>query len=259
MARDMFLIARGVILEALRRKDFYVIVILMGLFVLFSLVSRVGGVRDATTANFILNFGMTAASFFAGLLTITTAARQVPDEIDNRTIYPLLAKPVSRETYLLGKWAAACAVGAASYAFFLALGYIPAPKAEAMTGARALLFGQTIALQVLALSGLSAVALLFSLLLPRPVALSGLVVLYFFGGTILSFVRKRVQGESSASLVDFATRWVPDFSMLQVTQRFTDNAPPIPALQFAGLVGYAAAIVALSLGLAMLLFRRRPL
>jgi ABC-type transport system involved in multi-copper enzyme maturation permease subunit len=255
MARDMFLIARGVILEAIRRKDFYVIAILMGLFVLFSLVSRIGGVKDATTANFILNFGMTAASFFAGVLTITTAARQVPDEIENRTIYPLLAKPVSRETYLLGKWAAACAVGGASYGFFLLLGYLPSPKAEAMTGARALLLAQTIGLQAASLAALSALSLLLSLVLPRPVALAGLVVTYFFGGTIISFIRKR----SDSAAVDFATGWLPDFSLLQLTQRFTDNVAPLSALQFAGLLVYAAAIAAVSLGLSMLLFRRRPL
>src|SRR5690606_10548260 len=35
--------------------------------------------------------------------TVVLAARQLPREFQNRTIYPLLAKPVSRWKFLLGK------------------------------------------------------------------------------------------------------------------------------------------------------------
>src|SRR5205085_12652101 len=43
--------------------------------------------------------------WIAGLIiAVTTTARQIPSERENRTIFPLLAKPVSRNHLLLGKF-----------------------------------------------------------------------------------------------------------------------------------------------------------
>ena len=38
------------------------------------------------------------------VIAITTAARQIPVERENRTIFPLLAKPVTRTQLLVGKF-----------------------------------------------------------------------------------------------------------------------------------------------------------
>ena len=80
----------------------------------------------------------------ATLLTLFLAARQIPDEIEHRTIYPLLARPLSRDVYILGKWVACTLVGLAVFAALFVLGWLPVPKMEPYSGA---LLGQVIALQ----------------------------------------------------------------------------------------------------------------
>ena len=59
------------------------------------------------------------------VIAITTAARQIPAERENRTILPLLAKPVTRGQMVLGKFLGCwLAVGVALVVFYLFFGAI---------------------------------------------------------------------------------------------------------------------------------------
>ena len=84
------------------------------------------------------------------VICITTAARQIPAEWENRTIFPLLAKPVTRWHVVVGKFAGCWfACGIALVVFYLFFGIVsetrgrehvqstPAPAAEKVTGAAA--------------------------------------------------------------------------------------------------------------------------
>jgi ABC-type transport system involved in multi-copper enzyme maturation permease subunit len=59
------------------------------------------------------------------VIATVTAARQIPAERDSRTIFPLLAKPISRWQVLVGKflgcWAACVLSLTVFYAFFIVL------------------------------------------------------------------------------------------------------------------------------------------
>src|SRR5262245_29934822 len=76
------LLIRAVFVETIRRREFYVLLLFMGLFLLGAGVSRIGGIKDPATATFLLNLGLTMSYSFALLLTLLTAARQFPDELE---------------------------------------------------------------------------------------------------------------------------------------------------------------------------------
>jgi len=95
-------IAKVTILEAFRRKDPYVVVILVALLVFGAGLFSTFGVEGL--GKFVKDVGFTIANIMAVVLVVITAARQMPTEIQNRTLYPLIAKPVSRLQVFLGKY-----------------------------------------------------------------------------------------------------------------------------------------------------------
>lgn len=95
-------LAGVVIKELYRRKDFYV------LFVLTALITIAAGMvnffHNEKVVNIVKDICMLLIWISALLIAIITAARQIPAERESRTIFPLLAKPVTRWQVILGKF-----------------------------------------------------------------------------------------------------------------------------------------------------------
>lgn len=95
-------IAGVVIKELYRRKDFYV------LFVLTALITLIMGSVNFFNEDKIVRYLKEICLFLIWMsslvIAITTTARQIPAEKENRTIFPLLAKPVTRNQLVLGKF-----------------------------------------------------------------------------------------------------------------------------------------------------------
>ncbi len=109
-----------VIKELYRRKDFYV------LFVLTALITVVMGsvtfFHDKNIVRYLKDICLLLVWVSALVIAIGTTARQVPAEKENRTIFPLLAKPVTRGQVLLGKFLGcwlACGIALLVFYFFL--------------------------------------------------------------------------------------------------------------------------------------------
>jgi len=91
-----------VIKELYRRKDFYVLLVLTAVITIAA-----GSVRffnDPNIVRYVKDLCMLLIWISALLITIATAARQIPAERESRTIFPLLAKPVTRWQFILGKF-----------------------------------------------------------------------------------------------------------------------------------------------------------
>jgi len=101
-------IALVVWIEMLRKKDIYVLLILLSAL-LFALLSvDIFGMTGV--AGYVKDLGLLSAWIFAWILATTISARQLPDEEKRGTIYALLAKPVTRLELILGKWVGAWSV-----------------------------------------------------------------------------------------------------------------------------------------------------
>jgi ABC-type transport system involved in multi-copper enzyme maturation permease subunit len=113
-------VAGVVILEMIRRKDVYVLLFLTGLITL--LLGSVNLFGDANIARYLKEVCLTLIWISSVAIAVATAARQIPAEKDSRTIFPLLAKPVSRGQVMVGKflgcWAACGLSLVLFYSFF---------------------------------------------------------------------------------------------------------------------------------------------
>jgi ABC-type transport system involved in multi-copper enzyme maturation permease subunit len=120
-------IASVVIKELYRRKDFYV------LFVLSALITLMAGsatfFNDDKIVRYLKELCLLLIWIAALVIAVTTAARQIPAEREQRTIFPLLAKPVTRGQVIAGKFLGCwLATGIALVMFYLFLGVVSASR-----------------------------------------------------------------------------------------------------------------------------------
>lgn len=120
-----------VLKEMLRRKDFYV------LFVITALITVVMGsisiFNDSSIAGYLKELALLLIWISSLVIAVTTTARQLYSEKENRTIFPLLAKPVSRAQLLIGKFLGCwIATGVALFMFYLFIGIVAASREHSL-------------------------------------------------------------------------------------------------------------------------------
>jgi ABC-type Na+ efflux pump permease subunit len=104
-------IGRNTLTEAVRQKVLNVLLIfslvLVGSSVAVSQLATPGldsaGIFDAQI-KFVKDFGCGAIGLFGFFIALLSTAQLIPQELHNRTIYTILAKPVRRSEFLLGKF-----------------------------------------------------------------------------------------------------------------------------------------------------------
>ena len=258
MLRRVLLIARTVWLEFLRRKDFYVILILVGLFVVGILVVHIIGVENPQTARFLMSFGLLLSYALAAILTAATAARQLPDEIEKRTIQPLLAKPVSRSEVVMGKSLAVSAIACTSLIIFLLVSWLPAPK---LPDQHLSAFAQMTVLRLVSLCLLGIFTIVLSLYMPAIVAVLITLTTFFAASMIVDFLKQVVGNfwRFGGKLVERALAIIPDFSVFEHSQRYVQGASPLSGGALAAIVAYGAVFAAFFYVLTVLSFKRRSL
>ncbi len=100
--RNVLFIGVNVVKDAARRKIFY-IVFLFGLAVV-ALSPLLPTFELGARAQFLRDISLSLTSLFGVALAIILSVGQVSGEVERRTIYNVLSKPVSRLQYLLGKY-----------------------------------------------------------------------------------------------------------------------------------------------------------
>lgn len=120
---NIFAVAGVVIKELYRRKDFYVLFIVTILICL--IMASVNIFNDQKIIRYLKDICLLLIWVSSLVIAITTAARQIPAEKENRTLLPLLAKPLTRTQLVFGKffgcWFACGLALLCFYVFFSAL------------------------------------------------------------------------------------------------------------------------------------------
>ena len=98
---NIFAVAGVVIKELYRRKDFYVLFVMTALITL--MLGSVNFFNDDRIVRYLKDVCLLLIWISSLVIAITTTARQIPAERESRTIFPLLAKPVSRARIDRGK------------------------------------------------------------------------------------------------------------------------------------------------------------
>jgi len=95
-------IANTVWLEIIRKKDVYVLLILLGTLLLILVSLNIFGLGGAT--RYVKDLGLLMSWFFSWILAVNISSREIPTEESRGTVFPLLAKPITRAEFICGKW-----------------------------------------------------------------------------------------------------------------------------------------------------------
>lgn len=251
-------LAKVVVLEMVRRKDFYVLFILTMLLTLTA--GSVNLFNDDRIVRYLKEICLLLIWVSALVIAITSAARQIPAERESRTIFPLLAKPVTRAQFLVGKFLGCwLAVGLALGVFYLFFGVVSAAREQHWPG---LSYLQAAWLHWLMLGIVIAAALLGSLVFAAPSS-NGTILFVCAGGILLlgrHLNKVALQLAEPAQSLLYAFYFViPHLELFDVRDRITHNLELIPWGIVALATLYAVAYTAFFLFAAWLVFRRRPL
>lgn len=255
-ARAMSLVGQGVLIELTRRKDVYVLAILMALFALGAYAVNAVGVENPATATMLLNLGLTLVYAATHVLTLLLALRQFPSEIENRTIYPLLARPLQRSWLVTGKWAACTGSGLAVLAVLFPMGWAPVPKQALFHAAT---MGQMLGLEAVSIGLVAALGIMASLLMPRGLALVIVGVVVVAGHRITGFLENAIASDALRRMAGWLFAYLPNFSKLNLVTRYTDGIEALPWTECAALGLYGALFILCALAVAHWSFARRTI
>jgi len=102
MGKTLWAIARNTFRETVRDRALYSLIAFSVLVIAASWLA--GSVSLGQEARVIQNFGLTAMLAFLLIITIFIGTQLVVREVERKTVYLMLSKPVSRDTFYLGKF-----------------------------------------------------------------------------------------------------------------------------------------------------------
>ena len=257
--RAIWAIGKSVLLEAVRRKDVYAIVLLCCGAIGLTMTVDFFEVEGLT--KFYREMALKLMDVSTAVAVILLATRQLPREFEQRTIYPLLARPIGRLTFLLGKLAGVCAAAAFCLGLFMAI-YVAGIGALG-GGIGWGLFLQHVFLQALQMILLATACFVFSLGLSKDAALTVGFLFYFTAGALGNMA---VVLHDSAGAAGRAGLWLMTYAVPQLALFvWSDKAvhveiwEPLGLGTMAALAGYALIYSVVLMGIAHSMFRRRPL
>jgi ABC-type transport system involved in multi-copper enzyme maturation permease subunit len=258
--RTISLIAWSVLIEAVRRREVYAIVLIT--LLLIGGVMAVDFFKIEGLSKFYREIALQAMSHATALTVILLAARQLPREFETRTIYPLLAKPISRTGFLLGKVLGVLGAAAFTTALFLAV-FIGGSLYLGSTLPWMLVF-QHIVLQLQMFLIICSLCIWLSMVVNVDAAITLGTLFYFLSSVMtrsISFLYDYAEtGFEKYGLITL--HWIlPHVSLFDLSEKITHSEAwgPVGWWAIGILSAYAAGFSLLFLGAGLWCFRRRAL
>jgi ABC-type transport system involved in multi-copper enzyme maturation permease subunit len=253
-----FAIAGVVIREVYRRKDFYVLFVLTAVLTLA--LGSANFFNDRSIVRYLKEVCLLFVWIAALVISVTTAARQIPAERESRTIFPLLAKPVSRWDVILGKflgcWAEA---GFALIVFYTFFAVISGTREHTWP---LLQYFQALWLHWIFCGVVIAMVLLGSVVFAAPSSNATIMFVVILGILILGRHLNRLalsQPPPLGFLLSLIYYAIPHLEFFDVRDLIIHEAPLIPWWAFAVATVYGLVYAAAFLALGWICFRRLSL
>jgi len=246
-------IARNTFKEAVRDRVLYLLLFFSALSIVLARVLAVLTVGDRVKV--VKDVGLASISFFGALMAILIGTGLVYKEIEKRTIFTLISKPIRRSEFLLGKFLGLiltlAVMVAAMTVVYLIVVFLHTFKIEG----RMVLAVFFIFLELILLT---AVAVLFSCF-STPI-LSSLFALSFylighFSWSLETLIKKAPPG-AGRTLLRAVYAILPDLENFNIKTEVVQNLP-LPGGLWLGAAAYSAVYTAFVLLLAVWIFRRR--
>lgn len=241
------------LLETLRRKDLYVVMILTAILCFGAWTFNFFGINGLEL--FIKDVAFTAVGIMSTIVAVMIAGRQMPEEIQRKTIYPLLARPITRWQLLFGKWLSAFLTSSLVFAILATVALITFA-----------LFGLSIPpiqfqyfiLKIVGIGWLTAMTIGLSIYL-TPSANITICLILAFGSGMLSRLVLLLHADSAISsfLTNIVYGIFPHYDYFDLGAKVTYGWPMIPWWVIGTLTVYATLSGLLWLGFGWLKFRKQ--
>lgn len=257
--RPVGLIARTVLIEAVRRKEIYAIVLVSCGLIAFTMSLDFFQLEGLD--KFYREMALKTMSIATALTCIVLAARQLPREFETRTIYPLLARPISRWTFLVGKLVGVLGASLFCLALFMVIFLLGTWR---LGGSIAWgLFTQYVYLQGVMMLVLASLSFLLSMMLNLDAAICIGILFFGISATYTNMLTYLYDFTGRAGqMVLWALNYaLPQVSLFDLSAKaiHAEAWPPLGWGVLAALTAYGLFFAGLYMGTAMLLFRRRAL
>jgi ABC-type transport system involved in multi-copper enzyme maturation permease subunit len=205
------------------------------------------------------DFGLTLITYFGIGMAILLASSSVPRDLENRSLYPILARPVRRSQYILAHFLSLGALLAASLLF---LGFCMSLAISAMTRTVDLTPFIAVFASYLQCCVVAAVCLTVSTVASP--ALAGTVGAFVFlvgslpGAFVRFFLVEDRENQVAATMATVFKSLLPNLSVLSIKDPVVHSLQLNPAY-LGGVFVYALLWIALLLSVASVLFGRRDL
>lgn len=251
----VFALSWNTVRELVRSKLLYNVVVFAALLLGSSLF--VAQLTVGEWRRIILDQGLSAAEIGGGLIAIIVGVNLIAGEVERRTIFPTLAKPVTRATFVLGRYLGLVLVLAANALLMLGLLAVLVHIAGESIDTITL---QAMFLIFIELMLLAAIAVLFGSF-STPMLAAGFSLAMFLIGHLVSDLRafgSRSKSGAAQAAAHFFYRLLPDLELLNLktsaADRLTASAGYVASSAAYG-IAYAAALLLLS----GIIFARRDL
>lgn len=255
-ARKLKAIALNTFRESVRDRVLYNLILFVLLLVGASVF--ISDLSINVESKFVATLGLSSMLVFGALIAIFIGVGLVYKEIDKRTIYNLLSKPVHRHEFIIGKYLGLCLtllvnslvmLAATEMAIFFVNGKLTALNATVLAAAY---------LVYLELALIVAVALMFS-----SFSTPMLSALFSFAAYVIgSFSRDLLQmaritdSEMVRAVLQVLYYLLPNLSNFSfITQASHEQMLPLDAALWASV--YAGVYISILLSIAVLIFHRR--
>lgn len=248
-------LARGVVLESVRRKDLWVVAILGFLILVGS--GAIGFFGFQGLESFAKDLAASVLGLFSTIMAVVVSTRLLPEEVRHRTLYPLLARPITRLDLLLGKYLGATLVTWIAFLMLCALTAV----ALTMFGVRfEPIMAQYVLAKMMGLALLCSVGIALSVWMTPNAAATLAFVLAFGSGMLVRALTMAY--ESAPATVRPVFPWLngilPQFGLFDLGGRAANigwGAAPVWVIVF--LFAYLAIYGGAMLGVAWAKFRRQ--
>lgn len=231
---------------------------LAGVFGILLMILSVslGELGPLASGKIIADFGLGAMHLAAVLVAITLGSQDLPRELERRTLYVVLSKPVDRTSLIAGKflglalaiWTLFVVMGALFYAMLM-IARLPVTSG----------FMVAIGMSAIEATVVASIAMFFSLLTSSTLAALYSLLLFFMGhqtGLIRTF--GYTAGGATRVMTEILYRVIPNFEALNLRNEVVYGLLPSPNHLLVALA-YGVALATGFLGLSVLVFRRKEL
>lgn len=248
-----FVIAKNTFRETIRDRIFYGIVGFGTLYILFTLF--LGELSLGNTV-MIKSFGLAGIYLFGTIITIFLGASIIDKEIEKRTLYFVLSKPVSRNAIIIGKFIGLYAAIALTLIFMV---IVYAGVLWYANLSITLLELLAVFFQLLEM-GLFVAMLIFFSTLAKPLIATIAATVILFAGHLIASALRNTERMSTVTKKFIAALYhvIPNLEKFNIRNFVVHALGPSETEVFLTIL-YAMVYTALFLAAALLLFKRKEL